>query len=161
MRCVLCHSSCAQTPVLTYGRIIAESMDGRLNAASVMLEGDDSLSHGYRVKLGALRDAFFQNCVHNKNLCGSVFHLNSCVCCLFFRLAADLSEIESFAIFPGQIVVIEGNNATGQVLVAKKIYTNARLPAATTNEANMENFQVGNSHICTFLSYCTWYFSSR
>jgi hypothetical protein len=60
MRCVLCHSSCAQTPVLTYGRIIAESMDGRLNAASVMLEGDDSLSHGYRVKLGALRDAGFR-----------------------------------------------------------------------------------------------------
>ena len=45
--------------MLTYGRIIAESMDGRLNAASVMLEGDDSLSHGYRVKLGALRDVGF------------------------------------------------------------------------------------------------------
>jgi hypothetical protein len=75
------------------------------------------------------------------------------MCLLFvFRLATDLSEIESFALFPGQIVVIEGNNATGQVLVAKKIYTNARLPAATTNEANMENFQVGNSHICTCLS---------
>jgi hypothetical protein len=35
----------------------------------------------------------------------------------------DLSEAESYLLFPGQIVVVEGHNATGQTLVAKTIYT--------------------------------------
>jgi DNA polymerase alpha subunit B len=108
----------SQTGVLTYGRIISDSMDGRLNAASVMLEGDDSLSHGYRVRL-------------------------------------DLTEVESFALFPGQVCVIEGHNVTGQVLVVQKIYTNARLPAASSTTAEMQQqrpltimYAAGPFHLC-------------
>jgi len=35
----------------------------------------------------------------------------------------DLSEFRQFALFPGQIVAIEGVNSTGQKLVVNKLCT--------------------------------------
>jgi hypothetical protein len=110
------------TGVLTYGRIISNSMDGRLNAASVMLEGDDSLSRGCRVRL-------------------------------------DLTNIESFALFPGQVCVIQGRNDTGQVLVVQQMYTNAHPHAAGSLVEQMQQarpltimYAAGPFHLCPLAS---------
>jgi len=44
------------------------------------------------------------------------------------RLKLNLSELPSFALFPGQIVVVEGMNARGKELIASKLWQGAPLP---------------------------------
>lgn len=39
-----------------------------------------------------------------------------------------LSSVPSYALFPGQIVAVEGTNPTGGSLVAQRIFTDAPLP---------------------------------
>ena len=105
--------------VLVYGRIVADSSDGKLNPASLILEGDDFTSQGRRVKL-------------------------------------DISELREVSLFPGQTVVVRGNNTSGRKLVAKTIYYGEALPFATTNEADVETFNspvtvmvaAGPFHLC-------------
>uniref|UniRef100_A0A8C8DXK6 DNA polymerase alpha subunit B n=1 Tax=Oryzias sinensis TaxID=183150 RepID=A0A8C8DXK6_9TELE len=38
------------------------------------------------------------------------------------QVAVDLSELKEYSLFPGQVVVMEGMNTTGEKLVASKIY---------------------------------------
>lgn len=47
------------------------------------------------------------------------------------QIPVDLSELEEYSLFPGQVVVMEGMNTTGQKLVASKLYEGAALPFYT------------------------------
>ena len=106
--------------VYVYGRIVSDSLDGKLNPASLLLEGDDSVSQGRRVKL-------------------------------------DVSALDSYALFPGQAVVVLGNNPTGRLFVAKKLFAGSKLPFATTNEATAQQYNMtvsvmiaaGPFHLCS------------
>jgi DNA polymerase alpha subunit B len=40
----------------------------------------------------------------------------------------DVSQVENFSLFPGQVIVVEGENPLGSKLSAKQIYTDASLP---------------------------------
>jgi hypothetical protein len=40
----------------------------------------------------------------------------------------DISQVENFSLFPGQVIVVEGGNPLGTKLSAKQIYTDASLP---------------------------------
>jgi DNA polymerase alpha subunit B len=40
----------------------------------------------------------------------------------------DVSQVENFSLFPGQVIVVEGENPLGNMLSAKQIYTDASLP---------------------------------
>ncbi|XP_034250345.1 DNA polymerase alpha subunit B isoform X2 [Thrips palmi] len=43
-----------------------------------------------------------------------------------------LASVPSYALFPGQVVAVEGTNPTGEVLVAEKVYCDAALPLPST-----------------------------
>lgn len=47
------------------------------------------------------------------------------------QIPVDLSELEEYSLFPGQVVVMEGMNTTGRKLVASKLYEGAALPFYT------------------------------
>ena len=38
------------------------------------------------------------------------------------HIPVDLSEVQQFSLFPGQIVAMNGINSTGSKFVAKKVY---------------------------------------
>ncbi|XP_033324393.2 DNA polymerase alpha subunit B [Megalopta genalis] len=42
----------------------------------------------------------------------------------------DLSGIKHYSVFPGQIVVVEGTNATGKALLAKELFVKGHVPLA-------------------------------
>lgn len=50
------------------------------------------------------------------------------------QVPVDLSELKEYSLFPGQVVVMEGMNATGRKLVASKLYEGVPLPFYTSNE---------------------------
>lgn len=43
-----------------------------------------------------------------------------------------LASVPSYALFPGQVVAVEGTNPTGDVVVAEKLYCDAPLPLPST-----------------------------
>ncbi|XP_029962856.1 DNA polymerase alpha subunit B [Salarias fasciatus] len=47
------------------------------------------------------------------------------------QVPVDLSELKEYSLFPGQVVVMEGMNATGRKLVASKLYEGVPLPFHT------------------------------
>lgn len=49
------------------------------------------------------------------------------------QVPVDLSELKEYSLFPGQVVVMEGMNATGRKLVASKLYEGVPLPFYTSN----------------------------
>ena len=54
----------------------------------------------------------------------------------------DVSQVETYSLFPGQVVVVEGENPVGNRLKAKRIYSNATLtlppaPSLSTREHGM------------------------
>ncbi|XP_037531740.1 DNA polymerase alpha subunit B [Nematolebias whitei] len=49
------------------------------------------------------------------------------------HVPVDLSELTEYSLFPGQVVVMEGMNATGRKLVASKLYEGVPLPFYTSN----------------------------
>ncbi|XP_044304756.1 DNA polymerase alpha subunit B [Varanus komodoensis] len=79
-----------QEPVTVLGQIGCDS-NGKLNAKSVVLEGDLEHSSGGLIPV-------------------------------------DLSELPEYSLFPGQVVVIEGMNSTGERLVASKLFEGVPLP---------------------------------
>ncbi|XP_033030406.1 DNA polymerase alpha subunit B [Lacerta agilis] len=79
-----------QEPVIVLGQIGCDS-NGKLNAKSVILEGDQEHSSGGLVPV-------------------------------------DVSELQEYSLFPGQVVVMEGMNSTGERLVASKLYEGIPLP---------------------------------
>ncbi|XP_075401550.1 DNA polymerase alpha subunit B isoform X2 [Tenrec ecaudatus] len=44
------------------------------------------------------------------------------------QIPVDLSELKEYSLFPGQVVVMEGFNATGRKLIATKVYEGVPLP---------------------------------
>ncbi|XP_068117229.1 DNA polymerase alpha subunit B [Hyperolius riggenbachi] len=80
----------AQETVTVLGQIACDS-NGKMNAKSVILEGDREHSSGMFVPV-------------------------------------DLSELEEYSLFPGQVVVMEGTNSTGRKFVASKLYEGLPLP---------------------------------
>lgn len=49
------------------------------------------------------------------------------------QVPVDLSELKEYSLFPGQVVVMEGMNATGRKLVASKLYEGVPLPFYASN----------------------------
>ncbi|XP_041846764.1 DNA polymerase alpha subunit B isoform X2 [Melanotaenia boesemani] len=49
------------------------------------------------------------------------------------QVPVDLSELKEYSLFPGQVVVMEGMNATGRKLVASKLYEGVPLPFYSSN----------------------------
>jgi DNA polymerase alpha subunit B len=93
-----------QEDVTVVGRVCLDGREGKLNAASVVLEGSRETSNGARVML-------------------------------------DLSGIEEFSMFPGQIVAAKGTNTTGTVFTPQTVYEGAPLPMARTSpEAFVEHY---------------------
>lgn len=45
------------------------------------------------------------------------------------RVGLDLSKLESYRLFPGQVIAAQGVNPAGQSFTATKIITFARLPS--------------------------------
>ncbi|XP_061462415.1 DNA polymerase alpha subunit B [Rhineura floridana] len=79
-----------QEPVTVLGQIGCDS-NGKLNAKSIILEGDQEHSSGGMVPV-------------------------------------DVSELQDYSLFPGQVVVMEGMNPTGERLIASKLYEGVPLP---------------------------------
>ena len=52
----------------------------------------------------------------------------------------DLSLLPEFSVFPGQIVVVEGNNSTGACLVAHSVFCDATLDMQSTLETKIAVF---------------------
>jgi len=48
------------------------------------------------------------------------------------RVKLDLSNVGEFAVFPGQVVVVHGNNTTGECITAREVFTDASLPMPRT-----------------------------
>uniref|UniRef100_A0A8C6KNQ8 DNA polymerase alpha subunit B n=1 Tax=Nothobranchius furzeri TaxID=105023 RepID=A0A8C6KNQ8_NOTFU len=57
------------------------------------------------------------------------------------QVPVDLSELKEYSLFPGQVVVMEGMNATGERFVASKLYDGVPLPFYTSN-VKTENDEV-------------------
>uniref|UniRef100_A0A1A8QBU2 DNA polymerase alpha subunit B n=1 Tax=Nothobranchius pienaari TaxID=704102 RepID=A0A1A8QBU2_9TELE len=57
------------------------------------------------------------------------------------QVPVDLSELKEYSLFPGQVVVMEGMNATGEQFVASKLYDGVPLPFYTSN-VKTENDEV-------------------
>lgn len=69
------------------------------------------------------------------------------------RVKLDLSLLAEFSVFPGQIVVVEGNNTTGACLVAHSIFCDAtlemqRTPAAQIAVFNETEGQATDLNVC-------------
>uniref|UniRef100_A0A8D0G713 DNA polymerase alpha subunit B n=1 Tax=Sphenodon punctatus TaxID=8508 RepID=A0A8D0G713_SPHPU len=90
----------AQAPITVLGQIGCDS-NGKLNAKSVILEGDREHSAGGQVPV-------------------------------------DLAELKEYSLFPGQVVVMEGTNSTGERLIASKLYEVTTAPETHILSVNVE-----------------------
>jgi DNA polymerase alpha subunit B len=59
------------------------------------------------------------------------------------RVHLDLSDMEQYALFPGQVVVVEGMNSTGRRLVAKRIYSSLPQAPHVSTPQKLIDFQHG------------------
>jgi len=48
------------------------------------------------------------------------------------RVRLDLAHVAQFAVFPGQIVVVRGNNTSGECITVREMWSDAALPMAKT-----------------------------
>lgn len=103
-------ASQSTTELVAVGRIASDSMEGKLNAASLVLETSRRTGMGLRVPL-------------------------------------KMEKIRSWSFFPGQIVALRGNNATGNEFVVNEILEIPLLPNAASSssalEAHREKFKGG------------------
>jgi len=60
------------------------------------------------------------------------------------RIKLDLSKISEYALFPGQIVAVEGNNAGDGAFIVRKLYQGAPAPLATRTPEQLEQFKAAN-----------------
>ncbi|NP_955875.2 DNA polymerase alpha subunit B [Danio rerio] len=58
------------------------------------------------------------------------------------QVPVDLSELKEFSLFPGQVVVMEGMNPSGEKLVATKLYEGIPLPFYCPSEVKQEMDEV-------------------
>ena len=55
-----------------------------------------------------------------------------------FRVNLDLSQVPQWALFPGQIVAVEGVNSSGRKLVARRIFSDTSAPSAQTMPSKLQ-----------------------
>ena len=91
------------------GRICCEAPDGRINKASIVLEGSRRDSAGRRVHL-------------------------------------DVEQVQSYSLFPGQIVLVEGVNSSGRKMVAKRIVEGVAIPGNQTSVKKLLEFHHSPSY---------------
>ena len=89
-----------QTNFVTWGRVRCD-MQGKLNKVSTELEG----IHTYHDLIEGVR-------------------IKSSI------VPVDLSNVQEFSVFPGQIIAVEGKNVTGNLLEAKNIFSSGYPPAS-------------------------------
>ncbi|XP_043102607.1 DNA polymerase alpha subunit B [Puntigrus tetrazona] len=61
------------------------------------------------------------------------------------QVPVDLSELKEFSLFPGQVVVMEGMNPSGEKFVATKLYEGIPLPFYCPSEVKQEMDEVSES----------------
>uniref|UniRef100_A0A8D8YYD0 DNA polymerase alpha subunit B n=2 Tax=Cacopsylla melanoneura TaxID=428564 RepID=A0A8D8YYD0_9HEMI len=88
------HCKGSQTEITAVGRIVCDTSDGKLNAASILLEGDEATCTGRSIPL-------------------------------------KLPE-SGVAVFPGQVVAVQGSNPSRNQFIASKLYTDVTLPLPET-----------------------------
>jgi hypothetical protein len=74
----------------------------------------------------------------------SVMLEGSLALCNGRRIRLDLSRIEEYALFPGQIVAVEGNNAGDGAFVVRKIYEGAPAPLPEYTAAQLHEIKEKN-----------------
>mmetsp|Transcript_23933 Transcript_23933/g.57731 ORF Transcript_23933/g.57731 Transcript_23933/m.57731 type:complete len:747 (-) Transcript_23933:110-2350(-) len=106
-----------QNKVLCVGRICNEAHEGRLNRASIRLEGSREHCAGSRIQLdlqGLSNDA-----------------------------APENQTKQSYSFFPGQIVAVEGINSSGRTMQASRILEGVALPQETMSASQLLDLQYG------------------
>lgn len=63
------------------------------------------------------------------------------------RIKLDLQEVPYYALFPGQIVAVEGINSTGRRIVAKKIFSHVPAKPNTTSATKLMEYQHERTHL--------------
>eukprot|EP00571_Detonula_confervacea_P012384 CAMPEP_0172302316 /NCGR_PEP_ID=MMETSP1058-20130122/4034_1 /TAXON_ID=83371 /ORGANISM="Detonula confervacea, Strain CCMP 353" /LENGTH=749 /DNA_ID=CAMNT_0013012741 /DNA_START=64 /DNA_END=2313 /DNA_ORIENTATION=- len=125
-----------QNKVLCVGRICNEAHEGRLNRASIRLEGSRQHSAGSRIQL---------------DLQG----LNS-------NTTDDQGNVQqnkqSYSFFSGQIVAVEGINSSGRTLQASRLLEGAPPPQETLTASELLDYQYGsksqNGNPLSIVSMC-------
>lgn len=56
------------------------------------------------------------------------------------RTRLDLSTPDSFSLFPGQIIAVDGVDATGRKMMTKKVYSGAPFPMPTTSISTINQY---------------------
>ena len=56
------------------------------------------------------------------------------------RTRLDLSNPNAFTLFPGQIIAVDGIDATGRKMMAKSVYSGAPFKMATTRVSEMKGY---------------------
>lgn len=105
-----------QSKVLCVGRICNEAHEGRLNRASIRLEGSHHHSGGSRIALD------LKGLANNNN--------------------ADEKK-QSYSFFPGQIVAVEGINSSGRTMQASRLLEGAAPPKETMTASDLLDYHHG------------------
>lgn len=71
------------------------------------------------------------------------------------RVKLDLTGVPEFAVFPGQVVVVNGHNSTGSVIKVLAIYCDASMPVAKT-PASQVNLVMSQNTAIFFARVCTY-----
>jgi len=111
-----------QNKVLCVGRICNEAHEGRLNRASIRLEGSRQHSAGSRIQL---------------DLQGLVTGSND----------TDTDQKpQSYSFFPGQIVAVEGINSSGRTMQASRLLEGVSPPQETLKKSELLDYQYGSEN---------------
>eukprot|EP00970_Alexandrium_tamarense_P000673 scaffold71_cov174-Alexandrium_tamarense.AAC.7 len=102
-----------QGKVVCVGRICNEAHEGRLNRASIRLEGSRKDSSGSRIHLD----------------------LNS--------LVTNNDNNQSYSFFPGQIVAVEGINSSGRTMQASRLYEGVPPPVEKSTAKELIKYNYG------------------
>jgi DNA polymerase alpha subunit B len=63
------------------------------------------------------------------------------------RVKLDMSNVPEFAMFPGQIIVVNGHNSTGQLIKVLSIYYDASLPMPKTPASQIALFNETDAYL--------------
>lgn len=116
----------SQDVVWICGRVCNEASEGRINKASVLLEGSRRDSGGRRLVCPIAST-----------------YLNHLM--IIFRVKLELKDIESFSLFPGQIVLVQGTASSGRVMVAKRLIEGIPRPLPNTSPAKLLEYHYQNT----------------
>lgn len=63
------------------------------------------------------------------------------------RVKLELAHVAQFAVFPGQIVVLRGNNTSGESIIVREMWSDASLPMAKTPADKMATWNESESFL--------------